>query len=590
MPPRQSFYGFLSNSYTNALVSSQGVIEWLPFPRVDGDAVFCRLLDANRGEFFSIKPMIHFDSSVRYAGLSNIIETHFETAQGQARLRDFLAIGENTLWRIVDTEIPLELICRPTFEFGSTNPAYHITDKGAVFLHPTDSVGLVLTINGPMKKAERGREHWEIGPGQVEVILRYSIDYTRERSMLERAVADARVVEQATLAFWENSMVPYQGDFADEFRRSLLVVRGLTYRTNGSLVAAATTSLPEVVGQSRQWDYRFVWVRDGAYGAEALLLAGDPVGCRRFLEFMLNTVSLTNKPFSAPFFQVDGIRSHGERELLWLAGYQHSRPVRIGNAATDQVQMDIEGDLMWVVFLYWQKTGDKVFIRNYWWAINALSSWVADNWQTPDASLWEFRDDDDHYLHSRLMSWVTLKVGAVLARRVMNCHDISDQWDHKASDISKAIWEDYKASDRNYFSQGPRHRYVDAALLTMALYGFVSVDAPEFLGTLSEIESSLVDHGRVYRYREDNMGPAEYPFTLAGFWLARVYLRKGDRTRADEIIRAQLDGMTDLGLFAEHIDPATNEPHGNFPQLFPHAALITTLMERNAPPLAVDFS
>lgn len=306
MPPRQSFYGFLSNSYTNALVSSQGVIEWLPFPRVDGDAVFCRLLDANRGGFFSIKPMIHFDSSVRYAGLSNIIETHFETAQGQARLRDFLAIGENTLWRIVDTEIPLELICRPTFEFGSTNPAYHITDKGAVFLHPTDSVGLVLTINGPMKKAERGREHWEIGPGQVEVILRYSIDYTRERSMLERAVADARVVEQATLAFWENSMVPYQGDFADEFRRSLLVVRGLTYRTNGSLVAAATTSLPEVVGQSRQWDYRFVWVRDGAYGAEALLLAGDPVGCRRFLEFMLNTVSLTNKPFSAPFFQVDG--------------------------------------------------------------------------------------------------------------------------------------------------------------------------------------------------------------------------------------------------------------------------------------------
>ncbi|AUW94846.1 MAG: glycoside hydrolase family 15 protein [Sulfobacillus thermotolerans] len=573
------FYGFLSNSYTSALVSPDGVIEWLPFPRFDSDAIFCRMLDKTRGGFFSIQPRDDFESEQVYGENTNIVVTTFHTEQGQAQLRDFLPIGRAALWRVVDADIPLTLICRPTFSFGAAGSAYEIVDDGAIFRHPAGPEVVVLTIQGPMKKLAR-RDHWEIGPGQVVVVLRYGQDYERDRIWLQEPLAHAPNVEDATRKFWQRSLLPYDGPHPEAFNRSMLVIRGLTYRTNGALLAAATTSLPEAVGAGRQWDYRFVWVRDASYAAEALLLAGDPVACRRFIEFMLNTVDLVGKPLAAPFYRVDGTRSQGERELLWLAGYKNSRPVRVGNAASDQIQMDIEGDLLWVVLLYWRQTHDQTFIKEYWWAILTLVSWVAEYWKTPDASLWEFRDEDDLYTHSQLMCWVALKVGETLAKEAMQDLVTAKTWGQVADRVANSLWQDVKESGLPYFTQGKHHRHVDAALLTMPLYGFVGVDDPVFARTLEHIEATLLHQDFVYRYREDNMGPVLYPFTLAGFWLARVYLRKGNLERADALIAAQLRGVTDMGLFAEHIDPVTLEPHGNFPQLFPHAAVITALMER----------
>ncbi len=573
------FYGFLSNSYTSALISPDGVVEWLPCPRFDSQAVFCRLLDKTRGGFFSIQPEEDFESQQQYDDDTNIVVTTFHTAKGTAQVRDFLPIGRVALWRVVEADIPMTLVCRPTFSFGAAVSAYDITDHGAIFTHPSGNEAVVLTIQGTMKKLS-GRDHWEIGPGKVVVVLRYAQDYERDRAKLDEPLADPEVMEEGTRKFWHRSLLPYEGAHPESFNRSLLVIRGLTYRTNGALLAAATTSLPEAVGEARQWDYRFVWVRDASYAAEALLVAGDPVACRRVIEFMLNTVDLAGKPFAAPFYHVDGTRSQGERDLLWLAGYKNSRPVRVGNAASDQIQMDVEGDLLWVVLLHWRQTHDDTFIKEYWWAVLTLVTWVAQNWQTPDASLWEFRDDDDIYTHSQLMCWVALKVGQTLAREAMHDEETAHGWGKVADLVAKGIMDDLKASGLPYFTQGHHHRHVDAALLTMPLYGFLPVDDPVFQRTLQHIEEVLVHNDFVYRYREDNMGPALYPFTLAGFWLARNYLRQGNLERADELIGAQLRCVTDMGLFAEHVDPETFEPHGNFPQLFPHAALITTLTER----------
>ncbi len=472
------------------------------------------------------------------------------------------------------------MVCRPTFSFGAAGSAYEIISTGAIFTHPWGNEAVSLMIQGPMTKLS-GRDHWEIGPGKIVVVLRYAQDYDRDKKMLnEMLPASPQVMEDVTRQFWYRSLLPYEGPHQPAFNRSMLVIRGLTYRTNGAILAAATTSLPEAAGESRQWDYRFVWVRDASYAAEALMDAGDPVVCRRFIEFMFNTVDLAGKPLAAPFYRVDGTKSRGEKDLLWLAGYRNSRPVRVGNAATDQVQMDVEGDLLWVVLSYWQHTHNDAFIKEYWWAIATLVSWVALHWETPDASLWEFRDDDDIYTHSQLMCWVALKVGQTLALQVMHDDKTADAWNQVASQVAAGIKADQEASDLPYFTQGHHHRHVDASLLTMPLYGFLSVDDPIFEKTLQHIEEELLHNDFVYRYREDNMGPASYPFTLAGFWLARVYLRKGDLARADALIDAQLRGTTDLGLFAEHVDPRTFGPHGNFPQLFPHAALITTLSER----------
>lgn len=576
---QREFYAFLSNNTLSALISPQGTVEWLPCPRFDSDGVFCKALDEARGGFWSILPTTEFTTIQQYAGASNMLETTFHTQSGVAHVRDFLPIGRVALWRVIETEIPLVMICRPTFEFGATAAAYELLPKGALFSHPYGEDALLLHIDGPMIKEEH-RDEWQVGPGRVLVTLRYTNEINHAKQMPEETFSQARHVWDATERYWHRSLVPYDGPWAPYFQRSILTLRGLTYRTNGAILAAATTSFPETVGDKRQWDYRFVWIRDGAYAAEALLLAGDAVACRRFLEFTFNVIELVDKPFAAPFYKVDGTLSHGEKELLWLSGYKHSRPVRVGNGATSQTQMDIEGDFLWVVWLYWQKTSDAGFILEFWWAIEALVSWVAQHWQTVDASLWEFRDDDDYYLHSLLMCWVTLKVGENLARNVLHDEKKAMVWHDSAIKIYDKIQGIQLQSKLPYYSQGAKHAQVDAALLTMPLYGFLDVNDPIFLETMKRIETDLVENGFVYRYRADNMGPALYPFTLAGFWLARVYLRQGERAKADAMIDGQLRAVTNLGLFSEHVDPATFEPHGNFPQAFPHAALITTLMER----------
>lgn len=573
-----TYYGFLSNTYTAALVDPKGVVVWLPFPRFDGDAVFCRLLDETHGGFFSTVPNTDYTAVQHYVTNTHTLETRYQVGQGLVTIRDFLPIGTTSLWRRLTTSVPLTLTCRPTFGFGYAIASYEITENGARFSHPQGHDGLYLNIIGPHVKSAH-RDQWEVGPGTVTVTLNYVTHLGNDSAPTLPTVDQADRVERVTNQFWTLPKTPYQGPHQDLFNRSLLTIRGLTYRINGALLAAATTSLPEIVGHSRQWDYRFVWVRDGAYGAEALLMAGDTVGCRRFLEFMFNTIDLVEKPFSAPFYQVDGTRIDGERDLLWLAGHQNSRPVRVGNAATDQLQLDIEGDLLWVVYAYWEESQDSTFVRDYWWAITALVDWVQEHWQQPDASLWEFRGDQDYYLHSQLMCWVALRVGSLLAGEVMNLTGQAERWQVAADEVMRAIWHRQEQSGLPYFSQGAGHLVVDAALLLMPLYGFLSVRNKTFQTTLQKIEESLVVGDTVMRYQKDNMGDVAYPFTLAGFWLARVYLRMGEWERAESLIARQLALTTSLGLFAEHVDPATGDPHGNFPQLFPHAGVVTTLSE-----------
>ncbi len=572
------YYGFLSNTYTSALVDPTGILVWLPFPRFDGDAVFCRLLDETHGGFFSTLPAKEFTSEQHYVAKTHTLETRYRSGEDLITIRDFLPIGTTSFWRRLTTPVPLVLTCRPTFGFGYAIASYEITETGARFSHPNGREGLYLNIAGAHKKSSH-RDQWEVGPGNVTITLSYVAHLGNESAPTLCTSDQADKIERVTNQFWAQPTSPYQGPQLELFNRSLLTIRGLTYRINGALLAAATTSLPEIVGHSRQWDYRFVWVRDGAYGAEALLMAGDTVGCRRFLEFMFNTIDLVDKPFSAPFYQVDGTRIEGERELLWLAGHQNSRPVRVGNGATDQLQLDIEGDLLWVVYAYWEESQDSTFVRDYWWAVTALVDWVQDNWQQPDASLWEFRGDQDYYLHSQLMCWVALRVGAVLAHEVMNLNTTAEHWQASANDVMRSIWHRQAQSGLPYFGQGAGHPVVDAALLLMPLYGFVSVRDKTFQATLQKIEESLVVDDTVMRYQKDNMGDVAFPFTLAGFWLARVYLRMGERERAEALIARQLSLTTSLGLFAEHVDPVTGDPHGNFPQLFPHAGVVTTLCE-----------
>lgn len=596
------FYGFLSNSHTAALVGPDGSIDWLTFPRFDSPAVFAKLLGTYDNGYFRIHPTEEGQITQDYLEDTNIIRTAWECAEGRAVVHDYLTIGRPELRRLVRSEIPLIMTFRPRFHYGLIHSAPESIAQGAIFRNPLAREALVLAINAePRSQRDRIKPSlnqgiWELPPGRYEIIVQYVSD--DEEQLVEAAdVIQAQMIElehdmeheelnaslTKNIAFWRHRLTmlpPYDGPHEKAYRRSLLVLYGLTYETNGAIIAAPTTSLPETIGETRQWDYRYAWVRDGSYEAEALLMAGDHVGSRRFLDFLLNCIDLQGKPFDAPFFHVDGTLIRGEHDLEWLAGYEGSSPCREGNAATRQLQLDIEGDFLWAVWKYFESTQDTEFLRFYWHRLNVLVRWVEENYQQKDASLWEFRDLDNYYTHSQVMCWVALEYGAHLAEAIGE-HALATRWHTTADKIHHHVEQQAYNAKLGSYTQAFGTDAVDAALLVMPLYGFCAADDPRFLGTLAQIEKALVSGHWVYRYANDMLGTAAHPFVLASFWLARVYIRLGRLDDAQAIIDGVLGHRTDLGLLGEHADQESGEPRGNFPQGFSHLGVIMSLIELN---------
>jgi GH15 family glucan-1,4-alpha-glucosidase len=370
----------------------------------------------------------------------------------------------------------------------------------------------------------------------------------------------------------------YEGPYREAVDRSILVLRALTYRTNGTILAAPTTSLPETVGEERQWDYRFAWIRDASFAAEALLEVGDLVAARRVMGFFLNCIELDGKPFAAPFFHVDGTIIRGERDLGWLPGFRGSRPCREGNAATGQVQLDVEGDFLWVLYRYYALTEDRLYVRAYWQEVSLLAAWTVANWRLQDASLWEFRGADADYTHSKLMCWTALHYAAELAKAIGEPRQ-AVVWEREAGRVREAIETRAVVPGEGRYGQAFGSDRTDAALLLLPIYGFCAVDDPVFLATLRAIERDLVKDDWVYRYTGDMMGAAAHPFLIASSWLSRVYSRLGRIDRARSVLERLLSGRTDLGLLGEHVDMETGEPRGNFPQAFSHLGIVMAAVE-----------
>lgn len=576
-PYLKPFYAILSNGLTSLLASPTGAIDWLPVPRFDGPTIFGRLLDRHAGGYLSLEPD-HFDTvRQQYVPDGLALETEFRTEYGQARIRTWMSIGKIVVWLTCDTDIPLRLTCRPAFGYGAIRPAYHPTPSGMRYTNPHGPELAQLLIQGSHEPTDRV-DQWWISPGHATIVLRVSTEQPADIRWLTRPIPQDSDRQWAlTQRYWKAAHQPYTGPHAALYQRSLETMRALTYRPTGAPIAAATTSLPEVPGEVRQWDYRYVWVRDSAYAAEALLMAGDTVSARRIAEFLLNAVSPTERVFPAPFLRVDGGVPDGEFELLWLAGHAESRPARAGNGAIHQLQLDLAGSLLWLVYHLNQKQHDLGWLNQYSWAIDALAEWMRHTWSQPDASLWEYRTIRGHHTHSRVMNWAGLVMASELAT-AMNLPERALRWSRVAGRIADGIRQDAQVT--GLYAPRIGHASSDAALLTLPLYGFTDVNDPIFQTTLEAIESQLVVNGLVYRYREDDFGSTRYPFLLAGFWYARVLLRQGRITDADRVIDQHVKLATPLGLFGEHVDPATGDVRGNFPQLFSHTGLVMTLAER----------
>jgi GH15 family glucan-1,4-alpha-glucosidase len=580
-----SAYGLIGDMRTAALVGLDGAVDWCCLPRFDSGSVFAALLDPERGGTWSIRPEGKWTSTQRYLPRTNILETTFRTADdGIVILTDFMPVGQDGHPSGEHPEIHRQLRCTrgraamnmvfmPRFEYGARATRLELLRAG---LFATDRTDQVLTLSSAKPfnwvveqstatakfEVEKGVERW--------LVLRYDDDdiHPVDRYESSRKLDD-------TAAFWQqwSSKVKYKGPFRGMVKRSALALKLLTHAGTGAMIAAPTTSLPESIGGMRNWDYRFVWLRDAAFTLAALDAVGHYREADRFMRFLKKVCRHEGGGHLQIMYGIDGRRDLIERQLDHLSGYYGSQPVRVGNGAVGQLQLDVYGEVMETADI-WRRNHEMT--EGTWRVLRGLVDWVSHNWHLPDSSIWEIRGEVRHYVFSKVMSWVALDRGVRMAEELSLDGDTA-AWRTARDALHAEIMEKGWSEERQSFVQSYDSDALDAAALAIPMVRFLPWSHPRVHKTVHAIarELTTVDGELVYRYRHsDGLEGEEGAFSICAFWLAQALAMIGEGERAERVFRRMLRHANHVGLYSEEIDPATGEFLGNFPQAFTHIALI----------------
>ena len=575
-------YALIGDCITAALVSRRGSIDWLCLPRFDSPACFAALLgEAKHGRWLLAPCDTDARISRRYRGDTLILETEFDTAGGAVRITDFMPPGgENAdVVRIVTglrgrVAMRTELVIR--FDYGSIVPWVSRLDDGRLRAIAGPDM-LVLTHDAEV----HGESLTTVAEFEISAGDRVCFVLTWSKSHLPPpAPIDALRALNETEEFWKkwSGRCTYRGDWWDPVMRSLLTLKALTYSPTGGIVAAATTSLPEQLGGSRNWDYRFCWIRDATLTLLALMDAGYYAEAAAWRDWMLRAAA--GSPAQVQImYGLSGERLFGEWEVDWLPGYEQSRPVRIGNAAHAQLQLDVYGELMDAMH-QGRKGGMKESVDS-WRLARALTDHVCKIWETPDRGIWESRGRPRQFTHSKVMAWVALD------RAIRSAEDFSldaplVEWSHTRDRIRADVLARGFSTKRNCFTRSYDSDDLDASLLLIPLVGFLPPDDPRVRSTIECIERELVVDGFVLRYdtrtAEDGLPPGEGAFLACSFWLADAYILLGRHDDARKMFDRLVSLSNDVGLLAEQYDPRLKRQVGNFPQAFSHVALVNTAL------------
>jgi GH15 family glucan-1,4-alpha-glucosidase len=584
LPPRIEDYALIGDCTTAALVSRAGSIDWLCWPRFDSDACFAALLDSPRAGRWLIAPKDRAARVTRkYLPGTLILETTFETGAGAAMMIDFMPVGgsSSSVVRILRglrgrLSMCLELTLR--FNYGSVIP--WVTRLRTGFgLRAVAGPSLVV-LNSTVPVEGRGFTtvaEFDVEPGEETYFV-----LTHGPSHLPTpAVPDPDRALYATQSFWTDwcHRGTYEGEWKPAVQRSLLTLKALTFAETGGIVAAPTTSLPEQLGGTRNWDYRFCWLRDATFTLLALIHAGYREEARAWSEWLHRSVA-GNPAQVQTLYGLAGERRLAEWEVPWLAGYQGSRPVRIGNAASEQLQIDVFGEV--VDALYQAERGGLSPPGEAWELQREIVEHLITLWDQPDESIWEVRGGRQQFTFSKVMAWVALDraVKGVEERKLTL--DAADDWRKLRDDIHTTICRRGFNPARNSFVQSFDGDVLDASVLMIPLVGFLPATDPRMRGTVAAIERELVHGGLVRRYQTENtkdgLPPGEGVFLACSFWLADNFVLQGRYDDATALFRRLLALANDVGLLAEEYDPTTQRLVGNFPQAFSHLALINTAL------------
>jgi len=580
MPANVEDYGLIGDCETAALVSKDGSIDWLCWPRFDSGACFAALLgETNNGRWRIAPADNNLRITRRYRPNTLILETSFVTVDGEVMLIDFLPLRARTshLVRLVVGKrgtIPMstELIIR--LDYGASVPWVRRTDDGDLLAISGPNM---LVLRTPVKL--RGERLTTVGEFTVSAgqTIPFVLSHAPSNLPIPDLV-DAHDALRRTQEFWEAWAINHQntGMYADAVSRSLITLKALTYAPTGGIVAAPTTSLPEKIGGSRNWDYRFCWLRDATLTLLAFMNAGYYDEARCWRDWLLRAAAGSPSQIQI-MYGIAGEKRVAEWEVPWLSGYEGSKPVRIGNAASDQLQIDVFGEVMDA--LHQARVGGLQYLADGWDFQRALLSHLEKVWSLADEGIWEVRGGRRHFTHSKVMAWVAFD-RAIKSAEAFGLEGPIDRWRKLRAEIHEVVCE--KAFNRSVgaFVQAYGSDKLDASTLLIPVVGFLPPGDARVRGTIEAIERRLMPNGFVLRYdtgaSNDGLPQGEGAFLACSFWLADAYVLLGRRDGARKLFERLLSLRNDLGLLSEEYDPAAKRLLGNFPQAFSHIALVNT--------------
>lgn len=571
-------YGIIGNGHTAALISSRGSVDWLCFHRFDSPSLFARILDPDRGGYWSIQPEEPFDSSHRYRTATNILETTFQYTDGAVVLRDFMDIASvarfrrlpapGRLVRIVDCiDGKAEIICKclPRPDYARRLPAFVRRGNRAGFG--------TFTIAGPTA--------WQVDMPGGELTCRVPLHAGDKVAFTLAAADDAALLQLApedalkvTADYWRkwSAKCTYDGPYRESVIRSALTLRLMTYAPSGAIVAAPTTSLPETFGGGRNWDYRFTWIRNASFTLYALLLAGYLDDEQPFFDWLVRTVRLEGTDISI-LYPVAPESGTAEEILGNLRGYRDSRPVRIGNGAAAQKHLDVYGEVMGAIQFAWRI--GKFDPTPIWETVRQMLDWVADHWRDRGSGIWEVRGGVRHFVYSKAMTWFALACGIEIAESMRLAGDV-DRWRRERGLIREEVLDKGWSEELGAFKQSYEDELLDAANLRLSSINFIEGDDPRMLSTIDATLEHLAVDGLCYRYSDAPEGVTgeEASFVVCTTWLINALIRAGRVEEADRLFRNLLARASPLGLYAEELEPLTGIHRGNFPQSLSHIGII----------------
>ncbi|MCU4973085.1 glycoside hydrolase family 15 protein [Halobacteria archaeon AArc-m2/3/4] len=600
-------YGVIGNDERVALVGADGSIDWLCFPHLEDSSVFAAILDTEKGGRFAVEPQAEYDSSQAYVDRTNVLETTVETESGTATMTDLMPVRmadepypherfQHAVYRKLEGasgSVSFDVCFEPRFDYARAETSLEIEtgeegdDEGKIVasgdgerlhLHHHGDLEFELESDDDGPRAtgtvtlEEGDTCWlsvqhdhsvRLSPEECETVLEGTVDYWRE--WLDECEASA------------GSLFEFDEAYTDALIRSALVLKLLIHEETGSICAAPTTSIPEVVGEDLNWDYRYNWIRDAKFSIQALYNVGQEREARQYFEWFRN-IGHTEPEEIQPLYGLHGETDIGEETLDHLSGYRDSEPVRIGNAAATQEQHDIYGTI--VQGVYETVRYENGLTDEDWDSICALANRVCEIWDEPDAGIWEFRDDHRHYVHSKLLCWVALDRGIQLATDY-DYEGPLERWEREREAIREDILEHGYDEDLESFVQHyDTDDALDATVLLIPIYDFLPADDHRVQGTIDTVlEEMTTDDGLVFRFVDSEARPDEpTAFGLCSFWLVDALVLSGRVDEAEEIFTNVLEYATPLGLLSEMIDPDTGELLGNFPQAFSHIGLLNSAL------------